>query len=38
LSTLTNANAEETEEEVYFVQVVADGSKGEEHGGQEDEA
>lgn len=31
-------NAEETEEEVDLVQAAADWSKGEEHGGQEDEA
>lgn len=36
--TLTDANAEETEEEVDLVQAAADWSKGEEHGGQEDEA
>ena len=38
LPTLTDANAEETEDEVYLVQAAADGSEGEEHGGQEDEA
>ena len=35
---LTDANAKETEDEVYLVQVSADWWKGEEHGGQEDEA
>ena len=34
----TDANAKETEDEVYLLQAAADWSKGEEHGGQEDEA
>ena len=38
LPTLTDNNAEETEDEVYLFQAAADWSKGEEHGGQEDEA
>ena len=38
LPTLSDANAKETEDEVYLVQAAADGSKGAEHGGQEDEA
>jgi hypothetical protein len=38
LPTLTDDNAEETEDEVYRFQAAADWSKGEEHGGQEDEA
>ena len=33
----TDANAKETEDEVYLVQVSADWWKGEENGGQEDE-
>jgi hypothetical protein len=38
LPTLSDANAKETEDEVYLVQAAADWSKGEEHGGQKDEA
>jgi hypothetical protein len=38
LPTLKDANAEEIEDEVYLVQVSADWSKGEEHGGQDNEA
>ena len=38
LPTLTDNNAEETEDEVYLVQAAADGSKGEEHGRQEEDA
>ena len=38
LPTLSDANAKETEDEVYLVQVSADWWKGEEQGGQEDEA
>jgi hypothetical protein len=38
LPTLTNGNAEETEDEVYLIQSAADWSKGEEHGRQEEDA
>ena len=38
LPTLTNGNAEETEDEVYLIQAEVDWWKKEEPGGQEDEA
>ena len=38
LPTHVDSNAKETEDEVYLLQAAADWSKGEEHGGQEDEA